>query len=597
VSKLIDLFGQSNASYRKLIADEKAAIRIIVLSRLVLFLATVALFLVLIKPFPLMACGLIPAIAFIFLLLLRREIRISRKIRYLENRIHINQREIDLLNQHFEKFHSGTEFQDPAHPFASDLDVFGKRSVFQLLNRSTTQAGIRKLATWLLEPLTDAASILTRQQAVKELAGRFEWVQHFLAIGMEKKTKDSDKYEISHWLKDANHFSGQADRWLGILLPSITVLGLILYTCGLTSSTLLACGATVQALYSLTKAGKVRLMQDQLSRKFDSIQRYAGLIALIEEAGFEAEALQNIQARLRLQHKKSSEAITDLKKLSDALDLSHNLILAVLLNTFLLWNINVARRIERWRATYKNDFEGWLDAIAALEAFISLACHAHIHPEHTFPEPVTGSFLIEALNTGHPLIAESKLVKNNFKLNDLSRVVLLTGANMAGKSTFLRTIGVNLCLAMTGAPVCASRFRFSPIRLFTSLRTNDSLQANESFFYAELKRLHSLILLYEAGTPVFFLLDEILKGTNSKDQHSGSVALIKKVMRLDGSGIIATHDIELASLAEEMKGKLINLCFEINIHDDQLEFDYLLRPGVCQQMNASFLLKKMGISD
>jgi ABC-type multidrug transport system fused ATPase/permease subunit len=594
---MIDSFGQSNAAYQKLIADEKAAARLLVMVRLLLFIGTVVLFLLLIKPFPLMACGLIPAVAFIFLLLLRREIKISRRIRYLENRIHINQREIDLLNQHFEKFHSGKEFQDPAHPFASDLDVFGNRSVFQLLNRSTSKSGIRKLASWLLEPLTDASAILVRQHAVKELVGRFEWMQHFLAIGMEKKTKEADTYEINHWLKEENHFSGQGTRWLGIILPVLTVLGLSLYLGGLISGLLFTASATLQMLYSLSKAGRVRHMQDQLSRKFDTIQKYAGLIALIEETSFDSEALQKIQEQLRLQHKKSSEAISDLKKLSDALDLSHNLILAVLLNTFLLWNINVARRIECWRALYKNDFEGWLDAIAALEAFISLACHTHIHPEHTFPEPVSGSFFIDAENTGHPLIAESKLVKNNFKLTELSRVVLLTGANMAGKSTFLRTIGVNLCLAMTGAPVCASSFRFSPIRLFTSLRTNDSLQANESFFYAELKRLHSLILLYEAGTPVFFLLDEILKGTNSKDQHAGSVALIKKVMRLEGSGIIATHDIALASLAEEMDGKLINLCFEIRILGEQLEFDYLLRPGVCQQMNASFLLKKMGISD
>jgi DNA mismatch repair ATPase MutS len=223
--------------------------------------------------------------------------------------------------------------------------------------------------------------------------------------------------------------------------------------------------------------------------------------------------------------------------------------------------------------------------------------HAYNHPEYAWPVVETGDFSIEAKKMGHPLIDSKKLVTNSYQCNGATHIDLLTGANMAGKSTFLRTIGVNLCLAMMGAPVCAASFRFRPVMLFTSLRTNDSLQENESFFHAELKRLLLLIQEYEAGKSVFFLLDEILKGTNSKDQHDGSLALCRKILRMHGTGIVATHDVELAPLSEEYPGQVRNLCFEITIIDDKLNFDYTLREGVCRTMNASFLMKKMGVID
>ncbi len=255
------------------------------------------------------------------------------------------------------------------------------------------------------------------------------------------------------------------------------------------------------------------------------------------------------------------------------------------------------RKIEKWKNKHKDNFLKWIDVIGEFDAFISLALYSYNHPDYSFPEINDKGFAIAAENVGHPLINKNKLVTNNYKIENLPKVDLLTGANMAGKSTFLRTIGVNLVLGMIGAPVCASTFRFTPVLLFTSLRTNDSLQENESFFYAELKRLRLLIQHYENNKPVFFLLDEILKGTNSKDQHAGSEALIKKIIKLKGVGIIATHDVELSKLQNEFPGEVENLCFEITINDDKLNFDYKIKSGVCRTMNASFLMKKMEIID
>ena len=334
------------------------------------------------------------------------------------------------------------------------------------------------------------------------------------------------------------------------------------------------------------------------------------MIFLIEKESFKSDLLSKLKSVFVNEKNSASENIKELKSLTDKLDARMNIVVAVLLNGILLWDINVMCGIENWRKKNKDHFMKWVDAIGEFDAFISLGMYAHNNPTYVFPEVETNHFTIEAENLGHPLIQESVLVKNNYNISHAPKVDLLTGANMAGKSTFLRTIGVNLTIAMIGAPVCASKYKFSPIHLFTSLRTNDSLQENESFFYAELKRLHLLIKEYEkesgeaslaiaskTSRQVFFLLDEILKGTNSKDQHAGSEALIKKILRLNGVGIVATHDVELSKLSSQFPDKVRNLCFEITIKDNKLNFDYKLSEGVCSTMNASFLMKTMGIVD
>ena len=341
----------------------------------------------------------------------------------------------------------------------------------------------------------------------------------------------------------------------------------------------------------------INKIHDNLSRKFDSIEKYRQLISIIEKESFKSDLLNKLKSVFVNEKSSASGNIKELKSLTDKLDARMNIVVAILLNGILLWDINVMCGIENWRKKNKEHFMKWVDAIGEFDAFISLGMYAHNNPTYVFPEVETNHFVIEGENLGHPMIQESVLVKNNYNIAHAPKVDLLTGANMAGKSTFLRTVGVNLTIAMIGAPVCASRYKFSPIHLFTSLRTNDSLQENESFFYAELKRLHLLTEQYEQGKKVFFLLDEILKGTNSKDQHAGSEALIKKILKLNGVGIVATHDVELSKLATEFPDKVRNLCFNITIENDKLNFNYKLAEGVCSTMNASFLMKKMGIVD
>ncbi len=597
MNKLIEYYTNKIVDLNKQIAFQKSRINIVFYSRLIAFIAAIGLFLYLVGNHSALAFIIISITIIVFLFLLNFEIKTSRKIMFLKNLIKVNELEIDLLNNNYEKLNEGNEFIDKHHNFIADLDIFGRRSIFQILNRTSTYSGRTKLAGWLTNPIEIKNEILLRQEAIKNLAEKPDWCQHFIALGFANKEEASDKDMIQEWLDETNNFSTAFLKTVSILLPILTILALSLYLVGIINSSAFTILFFIQLLTVGSRTKKINHVHDKLSRKFDSIEKYRALIALIESEQLDAAILNNLKANFKNSEEGASNDIKKLKKLVDTLDARMNIIVALLLNGTLMWDINVMQKIEKWRIKHKTNFLKWIDVIGEFDAFISLALYAYNNPNYAFPEVNTDKFIINAENIGHPLINRNKLVKNNYHMEGLPKIDLLTGANMAGKSTFLRTIGVNLTLAMVGAPVCATKFKFTPILLFTSLRTNDSLQENESFFYAELKRLHLLIEHYKKGEPVFFLLDEILKGTNSKDQHAGSEALIKKIIHLNGTGIIATHDVELSKLSLTYPNNVRNLCFEITINDDKLNFDYKIKEGVCSTMNASYLMKKMEITD
>ncbi|HEY0031019.1 MAG TPA: hypothetical protein VGC65_09695 [Bacteroidia bacterium] len=597
MDKLLAHYRERISEFNKEIDEQNAKFNKIFYGRSLLFIATIIFFLFFLKTTPFISFSVVPVTVILFLFLLSKEIKLKRKTSFLKNLIQINEMEIRLINKDFSGIYEGSEFLNKQHNFISDLDIFGRRSIFQLLNRTSTFTGKTKLAQWLTSPFLDKERILQRQAAIKELASKPDWGHHFIALGFENKEQSTDKEVIKDWLNEPNSFSSSFLKTASFLLPILSVLSIIFYFAGMINATPFTLLFFLQLAIIGSHTKKINKIHDSLSRKFDSIEKYRQLISLIEKESFQSQELKGLSALLHRADKSASESIKSLKKQTDKLDARMNIVVAVLLNGILLWDINVMRGIEKWRETHKEDFARWIDVIGEFDAYISIALYASNNPEYAYPEVDTDNFIIEAENLGHPLINENTVIKNNYSISGTPKVDLLTGANMAGKSTFLRTIGVNLTLAMIGAPVCASRYKFSPIILFTSLRTNDSLQENESFFYAELKRLHQLIEHYESGQRVFFLLDEILKGTNSKDQHAGSEALIKKIIRLNGVGIVATHDVELSKLAVQFPDKVRNLCFDIDIQDDKLHFSYTLTEGVCSTMNASFLMKKMGIVD
>jgi DNA mismatch repair ATPase MutS len=593
---LIAAYNEKILFFNQEITKEKNTVKTVFYARLLAFITAIALFFLFIEHTPVISVLLAAAAIILFLILLKIELRTQRKIDFFKNRIRINENEIAILNNQLDQFDPGKEFINKEHPFIADLDIFGNRSIFQLLNRTCTYTGRIRLAQWLTSPFLDKKTIVEQQKAVKCLSEKLEWSQQFIAKGLSEKENEKDKDIISEWLKEDALFSSPALKILAVVLPVLTILALTLQLMNLIDSGYFIFLFFLQLIIVASQLKKISHIHNQLSRKINTVEKYAALIQLIESETYHSDKLNELKKLLETSEGTASATIKKLKKLVDTLDARLNLVVAVALNGIFLFDINLMQRIEKWKAQHKTDFLNWIAVIGEFDAFISLGINAHNNPDHIYGDVETEQFMIQAEQTGHPLINKTKLVRNNYAIQGLSKVDLLTGANMAGKSTFLRTIGVNLTLAMIGLPVCASKFRFTPVLLFTSLRTNDSLQENESFFYAELKRLQLLMHQYEQGQRVFFLLDEILKGTNSKDQHAGSEALIKKIIHLKGVGIVATHDVELSKLVNELPDHIRNLCFEINISGDKLSFDYTLKPGVCATMNASFLMQRMGIT-
>lgn len=593
---LLSAYNEKIHFFNQEIKKEKSRINTVFYTRLLAFIVSFLLFFLFVQNNPAIAFSLVPIIIVAFLVLLKIELVAQRKMNYFKNRIRLNENEIAVLTNKLDSFDQGKEFINKEHFFISDLDIFGNRSIFQLLNRTCTYTGRLKLATWLIHPFLNKQEISDRQQAVKCLSTKLEWNQQFISTGNNEKETEKDKDIIHNWLQEETSFTSPFLKIAAITLPVITILSLILQLMGIIDSGLFTSLFFLQLIVVASQLKKINHIHNQLSRKLNTVEKYASLIQLIEDETYDSAMLTELKQKLAGRELSASATIKKLKKNVDALDARLNIVVAIALNGIFLFDINIMQRIEKWKSQHKADFLKWIDIIGEFDAFISLGITAYNNPEYVYGDIETTDFVIQAENTGHPLINKNKLVKNNYVINGLAKIDLLTGANMAGKSTFLRTIGVNLIMAMIGLPVCASKFRFTPIRLFTSLRTNDSLQENESFFYAELKRLQLLMRQYEAGEQVFFLLDEILKGTNSKDQHNGSEALIKKIIRLKGVGIIATHDVELSKLINDLPDHIRNLCFEINIAGDKLSFDYTLKNGVCATMNASFLMKQMSIT-
>jgi DNA mismatch repair ATPase MutS len=345
---------------------------------------------------------------------------------------------------------------------------------------------------------------------------------------------------------------------------------------------------------SLVPLKDIKEKMNLFEKRMAVLERYSRLLKIIETGQFNSPMLKEMQGKIK-GNEPASLAIHRLKSYSDNLDQSFNVLGLILLNPVFFWNIYYAIRIENWILQHKDDVATWLKVLAEFDSLVSFAFYAYNHPDYIYPE-VSGTFVLEGKDLGHPLLNRSVCVRNDVVIDKNPFFLVVTGANMAGKSTCLRTVGINLMLACAGAPVCASSLKFYPFRLVTNLRTSDSLTDNESYFFAELKRLKMIIDRLQSGEQLFIILDEILKGTNSEDKQKGSIALMKQLVSLNGNGIIATHDLMLGNLEKEFPDAIKNYRFEADIKDGQLSFTYKIREGIAQNMNASFLMKKMGIT-
>jgi DNA mismatch repair ATPase MutS len=531
----------------------------------------------------------------IFLVLSFIDSRLKRHIKIVEIYIQINTKEVSALNGNYTGFDPGNEFIDQSHDYTHDLDIFGEGSIFQYINRTATIFGKLRLAEYFSNAFGQSGKVIKRQKAVIELSKMVELRQKLQLIFHDEKITESDKTEMITWLQSESPVSNlKLLQILAFGLPAVTVVCVILSIFGIIPFPGLL--IVLQWMIVILYARQTIQVQSIITSKSKILNKFAQSLLLIENTGFKSEYLTELQKQMLTEEGKiPSKAIHQLSVLLNYMDSNLNILVSIFLNGLFMFNLHLLLKVEKWKKQNQENVPNWFETIATFDAVSSLANFAYNNPQFIYPELVANDFEFEAENLGHPLIAQEQRVVNNIKIRGWNQFAIITGANMSGKSTFLRTIGVNYILAMTGAPVCASKLSFFPIQIHSSIRTSDSLTRNESYFYAELKRLKQIIDELESGKKKLILLDEILKGTNSKDKQAGSIALIEQLLHYRSVGLFATHDLMLGELANRFPKQVNNLCFEIQIENDKMLIDYKLHEGVCKNLNATYLMKNMGI--
>ena len=528
----------------------------------------------------------------IFLILVSRHTDLVYERDKYRELINISKTELKVLDRDYHDLPTGAEFEDPLHPFSQDIDLFGKASFFQYLNRTALAEGKHKLANLLLS--NDIDGIKEKQETIRELAEKADWRQNFSALATLVKT-ESRTGSIISWLSSYQFFVPALMKWLPFVFSTISGIVIAAFYFDLIGGIELALWFFVGLLITGIYVKKINLLSESVSKVQDTFHQYYQLLALIEETDFSSEVLQQRKKIIAAEEKKASAILQKFSKAIDTLDQRNNMIFGIFGNGFMLWDLRQSYRLEAWIKENSQNVGKWFGEIEFLDAYNSLGNFAFNHPHYAFPEIKQHEpFQVEAKELAHPLLDPEKRIANDFYI-DKEQFFIITGANMAGKSTFLRTVSLQILMSNIGLPVCATSCSYSPIKLITSMRTTDSLTDDESYFFSELKRLKYIVNAIKTDK-YFIILDEILKGTNSTDKAIGSRKFIEKLVRSQSTGIIATHDLSLCEVTEELP-QVKNYYFDAEIINDELNFDYRFKQGVCQNMNASFLLKKMEIVD
>ena len=531
----------------------------------------------------------------IFVVLVTVDANNNAKITNVKNLLQINEDELAILDHHFNHRYDGIELMPAVHSYAGDLDVFGPFSLFQYINRCYTEQGRSYLAKNFLSPLT-IDEIYKRHDAVKELSPQIEWRQQLTALAMQSPVTLRSQKKIENWLMQKEE-SFTHTAW-SVLLPLyclLTVGSAVAAILGLIPTSIFSFLFVIYLVVSTTLSRKPTAAYVKLSGVTGEVSTVEKLIGWIENKKFSSALLMLVQTSMSA-NGKAGQQIKNLKEILNRFDMRLNVFVFIFLNSFLLWDVWQMRSLNKWKQRNKKLVPQWFEAIATFETLNTMATLHFNQPEWCLPQFSKKYFLFEAKELGHPLIKNGQRVNSDFQLAGKGKLALITGSNMAGKSTFLRTLGVNTILANMGAPVCAKELALSPVQLICSMRIADNLAENTSTFYAELKKLKTVIEAVNRHEPVFILLDEILRGTNSLDRHIGSKALIRQLIKLNAIAVIATHDVELTKLAVEFSDAIDNYHFDVQVGaGDELFFDYKLKEGVCNSLNASILMKKIGI--
>ena len=520
----------------------------------------------------------------------------KESIANLERLLSINMEEINILNGDYYTREDGKIFEPEHHVYAQDLDIFGTASVYQYINRCTAEQSKQLLAAHLLNP-QQKEQILQTQHALKELAGKLQWRQQFQSHGINNPVTANTEKRIIDWLQQPATFQKPYWHWLSIAFPVFTLSCSVLYAVDIINAALYSLIVFGCFVFAGSLSKKIHTTYILLSRTVNEINTLYRQLDHLEKEDFASEFVKIIKHSIESKdaHKASAE-IYQLKNILNRFDVRLNVFAFFFLNTFLLWDMQQMLALTKWKSKNQQAVPFWFKAIAEIEVVSSVASLAFNQPSWCFPEISDEHFTLQGKEIGHPLIAAGKRVDNSFSIEGIAKIALITGSNMGGKSTFLRSIGVNTVLALMGSPVCAESFTVSVVQLISSMRIADNLAENTSTFYAELKKLQQIIEAVNRKEKIFILLDEILRGTNSLDRHTGSSALIKQLIKQQAVAVIATHDVELTVLENEFPQAIANYHFDVQVDkNDELFFDFKLKDGICKSMNASILMKKIGI--
>ncbi len=521
--------------------------------------------------------------------------RLEQELIFYKTLSKVNEDEARFVETNRSQYDEGREYENVQHPYSYDLDIFSTGGLFSYLNRCSTEFGKEALKSSLLQP--DISAIKPRQEAVKELSDKVEFRQKLFAHGSIHEGKKADLEKLKEWIDSKETLIHKTLYLLLMVFPVVTIGSLVYYL-------IKDSDAAFRIFYSLfvinliiafSFAKRITKQLSVSSSVTKILQSYKAQLLLIEEENFQSDLLKQYQQKLKDGNQSASQLLKQLASLFDYLETIINLLVSILLNGLFLFHIHILYRLGNWKKKHANKINDWLLLIGEVEALNSFANFSYNNSSFCFPE-VNDRPAFEAKELGHILIKPGKRITNDVSFNQ-QKFVILTGSNMSGKSTFLRTVGTNLVLAKAGSVVCAAQMQFYPFDIFVSMRITDSLQESESLFYAELKRLQSIIQHLQAGNITFVILDEILRGTNSNDKRNGTIGLIRKMAKENTFGIIATHDVVVADLIKEYSDYIANKAFESQIINDELLFDYKLKEGVCNTLSASYLMKKMGVID
>ncbi|MCY6371695.1 MutS-related protein [Clostridium ganghwense] len=594
-----ETYSKRKERYKKILEKQNKIINIISSIRMILFISAVV--------FPLISYYSIKNIylslfafcifvlGFIIMVLIHDKVINNRDL--ISNIYSINMQCIERVEGRWKEFEDdGEEYRDENHPYSNDLDIFGRASLFQYINDTTTYIGREKLKKSLTNSSYSEQKIYKRQEAIKELSKMIGFRQRLKGTGLRNFHSGKNVESLLKWTKQKhNLYDSKFIKIISIALPVVTLGAIIYYFLGIFKS------YYIPLLFITINLIILRINKNERNSVLDTvyiyrkqINDYYNMLKLIEKMNFKSTYLKELKMNLTYKNSTASQKIIKLNKLSDLILDRKNLIYFIL-NYVFLWDYHCMINLEKWRKLYGENFEKWLETIGTIEELASFSTLAFDNSDWTMPNFKNDEFVFKGKNMGHPLLGNKK-VCNDLTIGKGKKVVLITGSNMSGKSTFLRTAGINLVLAYAGAPVCAKNFECSIMEIFTCMRISDNLEKNISSFYGELLRIKELVRKTKEGRNIFFLLDEIFKGTNSIDRHTGARILINKLSKEKVLGMISTHDLELGSLQKE-NYSVINYHFEEYYRNNKIYFDYKLRGGVSTTRNAMYLMKIAGIVD